>query len=94
MEKVPFNDLSLDNMRHERRLGSIQGGEAINLIMAHTGCKVLVPMNETAFGGKPSDWSDSAEFTDFIFQVETACVRKGGGVGIGGGQGPEQCQHR
>jgi len=58
----------LSTMRERRGLRPFKGkkSETFNILLKQN-APVVVPINEIAFGGRPSDWPSSIVLTDFIF---------------------------
>jgi hypothetical protein len=72
MENNPFSH-TLNTMRTRRGLAPFTGSESetwSTILSANS--PLVIPINQHAFGGKPSDWPPNAILTDFIF------LRKGG----------------
>lgn len=58
----------LSTMRERRGLRPFKGSksETFNILLDQK-AQIVVPINEIAFGGRPTDWPDSIQMTDFIF---------------------------
>jgi len=69
MEDDPFF-APLSAMRERRGLRPFKGNgksETFSLLLKQKSAPIVIPINEIAFGGRPSDWPASIALTDFIF---------------------------
>mmetsp|Transcript_49198 Transcript_49198/g.73149 ORF Transcript_49198/g.73149 Transcript_49198/m.73149 type:complete len:699 (+) Transcript_49198:42-2138(+) len=61
-------ELGLDALRERRGLEKFEGNEHnVWQQLLDGNYPLIIPINETMFGGKPKDWSENAVFTDCIF---------------------------
>ena len=75
MEDMPLNPNSLSSLRKRRGLEPIPRGESWKLLVANNS-PVVVPIHAAAFMGKPADWAEHTNLTEFIFlrhKVACAC---------------------